>query len=213
MSQELYPSTKVVVYDCETTGYTKSDEVIQFSAIVMNDTLYTESLINFYCNTQVPISAGAFSTHGIDKARLFQLSEKKVFEDNWLEFIESLQGNNIVLVSWSQGGFDERLINQTLANNGLKDYFHFNYYRDLQKCMEQKESVFDLMGAVCHKIGRSRISLQAAATKLPYTKAQINHVYDGIAAQAPNVDFTQRYHNSLYDTFVTFLILNHYFGV
>ena len=83
----------------------------------------------------------------------------------------------------------------------------------MQKCREQRESVFDLMGAVCRKIGRSRISLQAAATKLPYTKAQINHVYDGIAAQAPNVDFSQRYHNSLYDTFVTFLILNHYFGV
>ena len=80
----------------------------------------------------MPISAGAFSTHGIDKAKLFQLSEKKVFEDNWLEFIESLQGNNIIWVSWSQGGFDERLINQTLANNGLEDYFHFNYYRDLQ---------------------------------------------------------------------------------
>lgn len=107
MNQELYPSTKIVVYDTETTGLTKSDEVIQFSAIVMNDTLYTESLVNFYCNTQVPISTGAFSTHGIDKARLFQLSEKKVFEDNWLEFIESLRGNNIIWVSWSQGGFDE----------------------------------------------------------------------------------------------------------
>ena len=53
MNQELYPSTKIVVYDTETTGLTKSDEVIQFSAIVMNDTLYTESLVNFYCNTQV----------------------------------------------------------------------------------------------------------------------------------------------------------------
>lgn len=50
MNQELYPSTKIVVYDVETTGFTKSDEVIQFSAIVMNDTLYTESLVNFYCN-------------------------------------------------------------------------------------------------------------------------------------------------------------------
>lgn len=204
---------KYVIFDVETTGLSITDEIIQFSAIVMNGDFTTERLINFYCDTQVPISANAFNVHRIDKAKLYRLSEQKSFEDNWLGFADSLKNQQVAWIDWSRGGFDERMVNQTLVNNGLDDYFNYPRYKSLEECLKNKSSTFDLMGALCHKIGRRNMKLADAVNTLPYSKQQINYVYDKVTDSLPNKDMEMMYHNAMYDTFVTFLVFKYYFCV
>lgn len=203
--------TKYIIMDTETTGLTKTDEVIQFSAVVLED-LRPDRLVNFYCETQVPVSAGAFNVHHLDNAKLHKLSESQVFEDNWLEFVDSLRGAKQVWIDWSSGGFDERLINQTLVNNGLDDYFHFPRCRTLTECSQNMISEFDLMGALRRKLSRRSMKLEDAANTLPYTREQINFVYDKVTASVPNMDKESRFHNAMYDAFVTYLVFNYHFA-
>lgn len=204
---------KYIVFDVETTGLNKADEVIQFSAIVMNESFKSERAINFYCETQAPISAEAYNVHHLSKEKLHTLSEQMVFEDNWLKLIESLHGEQIVWIDWSVGGFDERIVNQTLTNNGLEDYFHFQRFANIGECKKNFLSTFDLMKVVSNKMGKARMKLGDAAKTLPYSKSQIDFAYDKLANQFNNIDESMRYHNSLYDTFVTWLLFKYHLGV
>lgn len=209
--------TKYVIFDVETTGMSKRDEVIQFSAIVVPDKVHTvccpEKMVNFYCETQVPISAGAFNVHQLSRQKLHVLSEGMVFEDNWLNFVDSLREHQVVWVDWSVGAFDERLINQTLTNNGLPDYFHFPRFRDLNKCLEHRFSCLDLMGIVGSRFGKSSMKLVDAVNSLPYTRERINNAYLANATRLPNFDETMKFHNALYDSYVTRLVLKYYMSI
>lgn len=217
MNHERSGSVRIVVFDVETTGLGKGDEVVQFSALVLDEHFKSISATNFYCNTQVQMSSGAFAVHGLTKADIFQLSEGTVFEDNWLKFLESLEGHRIVWVPWNvagtaKNGFDERIIDQTLANNGLEEYFHFPRYSTIGECLKENESVFNLMYAVSKKFGKTKMKLEVAVNTLPYKKEQINKVYDRLVLQIPNVNYERRYHNAMYDAFVTYLLFSYYFG-
>lgn len=204
---------KYVIFDVETTGLVKTDEVIQFSAIVLKENFKTETAVNFYCNTQVPINAQAFNVHHLDKAKLFKLSEGYSFEDSWLPFIESLRGKQVIWIDWSLNGFDERLINQTLVNNGLEDYFHFPRYSQLSACYKDMISEFHLMGALSKKFNRAHMKLEAAVNMLPYSRAQLDYAYEKIAVLLPESEMDMKYHNALYDTFMTYMLFDYYFGV
>jgi len=111
---------RYVIFDVETTGLMKTDEVIQFGALVAGSDFRPEYPVNFYCYTQEPISPGAAKANGMNKKKLMELSGGKSFEDSWLElpFVKD-GGNDTIWVSYSSGGFDTRLINQTLSQNGL----------------------------------------------------------------------------------------------
>lgn len=112
---------KYVFFDTETTGLKRSDEVIEFASIVTDENLYPLFYEQFWCYTQVPISKGACDTHGIDAGLLWELSGGKTFEDNFFD-LRVHNDKDLVWVSYSNGKFDERLINQSLKNNGLKPY-------------------------------------------------------------------------------------------
>lgn len=204
--------TKFIVFDTETTGLSKMDEVIQFAGFVLDVTFNPTSVVNFYSDTQVPITPGAFNVHRLTKAKLHELGKGVFFEDNWESFTDTIRQHQVVWIDWCRGSFDCRMINQTLENNGLPEYFHFPVSTDLKECLKNKFSVFDLMGALCHKLGKSSLNLAQAVSMLPYTKSQINYVYDDITRNAPNVDRELRYHNALYDAFTTTLLLKYYFS-
>lgn len=203
--------TKYVIFDTETTGLTKTDEVIQFSAFVLDDSFSVKSAVNFYSDTQVPISAGAFNTHHLTKAKLNQLAGGEFFEDNWMKLVDELRQHQVIWVDWCNGSFDERMINQTLENNGLPDYFHFPVSPDLKVCRKNRFSVFNMMRALCQKLGVRSLNLASAVATLPFTKEQINNIYSSIAMQVPNLDDELRYHNALYDAFVTMILFKYYF--
>lgn len=201
-----------IIFDVETTGLYKNDEVIQFSAMVLDEHMRLTRVVNFYSETQVPISPQAYNTHRLTKAKLHDLSEQVVFEDNWLTFVESLRGQQVVWIDWSVGGFDERLVNQTLTNNGLEDYFHFPRYKNIEQCSRDMLSTFDLMGFISQKYGRTKMRLSEAAKALPYSKMQLEYAYDKIVSKFPNIDIETKYHNSLYDTFITWLLFKQHIG-
>lgn len=212
MNQEKSKSVRMIIFDVETTGLGKADEVVQFSAFVLDEHFKSLYATNFYCNTQAPMSAGAFAVHHLSKADLFTLSEGVVFEDNWIKFLADLEGHRKIWIPWNSNGFDETIINQTLTNNGLEEYFHFPRLHTIDECLQHDESVFTLMNAVSRKFGKSSMKLEVAANKLPYLKANINKVYDQVAALIPNGYSELRYHNSLYDAYITYILFSYYFG-
>ena len=56
---------KYFLYDVETTGLTRRDEVIQLSGFLLNKDLRKEQIINFYCYTQVETNPEAQKVHGL----------------------------------------------------------------------------------------------------------------------------------------------------
>lgn len=112
---------KYFIYDTETTGLTRSSEVIQFAGFVTDDNLSLLKSIDFYCYTQVPIDKQASEVHGITSNLLRELSGGRTFEDCFYETELSTE-KDLIWVSYSTNGFDERMINQTLKQNGLSPY-------------------------------------------------------------------------------------------
>ena len=112
---------KYVFYDTETTGLTKRDEVIQFGAVIADENLKIMGKVSFYCYTQVPVKDAAYKVHGINGKRLYELSGGQTFEDCFLN-MPLFKETDIVWVSYSTNGFDERMVNNTLTNNGLEKY-------------------------------------------------------------------------------------------
>lgn len=68
---------KYFLYDVETTGFTRRDEVIQFSGYLLDDNLRNEHIINFYAYTQIESNPDALKVHHLDKKLLWELSEEK----------------------------------------------------------------------------------------------------------------------------------------
>lgn len=208
--------TKYVVFDVETTGLTKCDEVIQFCCIIIPEDKslgVKEKMINFYCDTQATIDAGALNVHHIDKNKLHLLSQGQFFEDSWLPLADSLREHKVIWIDWSMGGFDERLVNQTLVNNGLEDYFHFPRFASFEECYKHRFSCFDLMRALCQQLGRRSLKLSDAVRTLPYDRDKINRIYLANASRLSNFDGEMRFHNAAYDAFLTRLLLKHYFSI
>lgn len=77
---------KYFLYDVETTGLTRRDEVIQLSGFLLNEDLRKEQIINFYCYTQVETNPEAQKVHGLDKKLLWELSGGKTFEEQIFQY-------------------------------------------------------------------------------------------------------------------------------
>lgn len=203
---------KYIIFDIETTGLRKEDEVIQFSCIITDKDLITETFCNFYCYTQQPISPGAFNTHHISKEDLHRLSGGKSFEDNWEDVQYLFNQEDVVWVDWSMNGFDQRMINQTLVNNGLDAYFTFDRVDSLSRCASGRHS-FDLMHAFSKKFGKSSMKLEEAARKLPYNRQQIDSLYRTMINKVQmDLGGTIGYHHADYDAFITYLVMYNFFS-
>ena len=197
---------RYVIFDVETTGLMKTDEVIQFGALVAGSDFRPEYPVNFYCYTQEPISPGAAKANGMNKKKLMGLSGGKSFEDSWLElpFVKD-GGNNTIWVSYSSGGFDTRLINQTLSQNGLPKMKFGNRVIDLRH-NTKFPCEYNAMAALKSQVfgGRSmKLSEVCASSGLTETKldSAFNKAFkDNIA----------RYHDALYDSFALWAVLYNY---
>ena len=108
---------KYFLYDVETTGLTRRDEVIQLSGFLLNKDLRKEQIINFYCYTQVETNPEAQKVHGLDKKLLWELSGGKTFEEQIFQYDFLFNEEDITFVGYNIS-FDNRMVNQTLKNNG-----------------------------------------------------------------------------------------------
>ena len=111
------------IFDTETTGLGPRDEVVQFSGILLNDDDHykIESVLNFYCETDVPSSEAAMAVHHLDQKILHKLSGGKTFEEQFANVLDFLgQFPDLTWVAYNYS-FDQRMCRQTMVNNNAKD--------------------------------------------------------------------------------------------
>ena len=207
---------KYFIYDVETTGLGNRDEVIQLGGFLADETLNLEKMINFYAYSQVHIDSKAAKVNGITPKMLWEKSKGLAFEDYvYDEMLDVLQLSDLTWVEYNNNGFDHRMINQTLRQNGFSG---INFGKEV--AIPRKESgifTFNLLKGLqnfCFD-GKVRKLSQAVAT-LPYSEARIDAMYQ---AACSKLGFNQQeagFHDASYDAFVTWLLFYSYkkrFGV
>ena len=133
---------KYFLYDVETTGFTRRDEVIQFSGYLLDDNLRNEHIINFYAYTQIESNPDALKVHHLDKKLLWELSQGKTFEEQIFQYEFLFDEKDITFVGYNIP-FDNRLVNQTLKNNGYEPFNFGSKVTALTK--SEGRHYFDLM--------------------------------------------------------------------
>lgn len=190
---------RVLLYDVETTGQSKKDEVIQFAAILFNlDKGKPEGFVNRYCMTDKEIQREAMQIHGIDRKLLIRLSESKYFE-YWLENdLAYLKTIPYTFVAFNES-FDHRMINQTLTLAGYEGLSMGPVLR-----FEEKEKFGRMRSRVClmqllRKITGKSGPLLSYVPEYGLTLVGIREEYK---KEFPEHQDTSRPHDALFDTFV-----------
>lgn len=207
---------KYFIYDIETTGLGNRDEVVQFSGFLTDAHLAIEHMINFYCYTQVPLDPKAAAVNGLTAELLWKKSGGLSFEDQISNhMLNILKLEDLTWVEYNTNGFDHRVINQTLRQNGVKT---INFGKEI--ALPGKSSgiyTFNLLKGLQNFCFNGRIhKLRQAATTLPYSEVRINSMYTATCQQFGLEDNAGSFHDSSYDAFVTWLLFYVYkkrFGV
>lgn len=198
---------KYFIFDTETTGLGSFDEVVQFSGFLTDEDLNPQKFINFYCFTQVPVSAGASKVNGLNTTVLRQLSNGLTFEDQWLK-LDFINEPDLIWVSYNKGGFDTRMINNTLVHNGLPAH---NFGTEITVLNQYSSGVYTYNAfAAIKRRAFSGVNnkLETVAKSLPYSKQKLDDVFDKITSGK-----CARYHDALYDAFILMMVLRHYKNV
>ena len=195
-----------VFFDTETSGlYSKKKEVLQFSAIRTDDNFKPLRAYNFYCDTCIPIEPGAIAIHGLTHKVLHELSGGLTFEDNFLE-LDFLNNPDLVWVGWNTA-YDKGVINSTLTNNG----FPAVDFGQKINAFNKEHGVYnaDLMYMVSSILNRGiKMKLETAAKNLTVSEEQRDALYKKISVI--NNNKRAGFHDSLYDTFITWLLARQY---
>lgn len=204
---------KYLVFDTETTGLRTKDEVIQFSGLLLDDKCKLLRLFSFYCDTLVDIHPEAERTHGLSKTRVHELSKGRFFEEQFYAIPHLQECTKMKDITWVGYNvpFDIRLINQTLMNNG---YSAVDFGRKVNTLSNTGVCNFDVHQAVRAYYNRGiAISLSNAVEKYCDTPmstivAQYKKLlrYTGFEGNA-------NLHDSLFDTFLTYKLLEQIWGV
>lgn len=197
-----------LIFDTETTGMGARDEVIQFAGIMLDDNFNMKSLYNFYCDTQQPISSGAYDVHKIDKKLLKELSHGYCFEDNFYSLLKSIKDMDVCWIAYNSQ-FDKRLINQTLEDNGLP---RFNFGKEIFKLRPTSgTSNFCLLKAMKTLFpGKQKHNLEAMTQKLPISKETIDKRFIKLAELVGHNNNIRGFHDALYDVYCSVLILQEF---
>lgn len=203
------------VFDTETTGIgagtvldkkgsvSVNDEVIQFAGLLLDESLRLKKVISFHCYTAVPIYPKAQAVNHLDHQKLMKYSGGRTFEDFFLNQSD-LHSDDITWVGYNVK-FDMRIINNTLKQNGL-DVYDFGTCIKTLRSRVKGRCYFDLLESLAMRNGGIRMKLVQAAKSLPYTEQQLNAMY-GKLLQLTNNKSDLTFHDALYDSLVTWLLL------
>lgn len=208
----LPKNIKIVVFDTETTGLKDTDQVIQFSAIVLNYEFKVIAMDSFYCNVKIPISQGAIDIHGINNKDLEKLSKGKYIED-YMPFLNYMnQKDNVIFVGYNVD-FDIKKINNSLTNEG---YEPINFGRKLQALPTRPMSgngYLDIMRPLCNNLGYkgNRKLNMIFNNHGPCDEERVRLIISKLAEKY-NVELKDKssYHDSLFDTMITTSLLIKY---
>lgn len=210
---------KYFLYDVETTGFSRFDEVIQFSGYLLDDNLRKERIINFYAYTQVDSNPDALKVHHLDKKLLWELSEGKTFEEQIFQYDFLFNEKDITFVGYNIQ-FDNRLVNQTLKNNGYEPFNFGSKVTALTKT--EGRHYFDLMQPMSSMFNHGiKMKLSDTITQIKFKSIkELNEIYDiifknvgmpaGFSADLAKQNEISKFHNSLYDSFIYWCLLLEY---
>lgn len=210
---------KYFLYDVETTGFTRRDEVIQFSGYLLDDNLKNEHIINFYAYTQIESHPDALKVHHLDKKLLWELSRGKTFEEQIFQHEFLFNEKDITFVGYNIP-FDNRLVNQTLKNNGYEPFNFGSKVTALAK--PEGRHYFDLMPPMSSMFNHGiKMKLSDTIKQIKFKSLkEINEVYDvifknvgmpsGFSEDLAKQNEISKFHNSLYDSFIYWCLLLDY---
>lgn len=195
---------KYFLFDTETTGVYKKDEVIQFAGLLIDENYNLRYVINDYCYTNIPINPEAAKITKLDKSILWNLSEGMPFEKQFKKYDFLFNEPDITFVGWNIS-FDKRMINQTLTNNGYKP---FDFGRKSNNFSNTTGRWYvDLMPGISAIYGANggrsnRLKLSTAASNMKHwtleeLNAKYNYIYNKYGKE-----YGMKFHNALYDSFL-----------
>lgn len=192
-----------VVFDVETTGTGSKDEVVQFSALLLNEKLKLQKVYNCFCSTQVTMDPEAARITGLDAKLLRELSKGKFFEDFYCTS-DLFKLKDVVWCGYNVE-FDIGKVNNTLTQNGLDAH---DFGRETKRLNKNEGSYyFDVMKlySVAKRIDYYE-SLSKSARSLSFSQEKLEAMYAKLL-QITNCEFDSKYHNALYDSMITWLLL------
>lgn len=216
-----------LIFDVETTGLTKQDEVIQFSGLLIDDEFDIKKIYNFYCETDRQSCPAALAVHRLDQKILHTLSKGKTFEEQFFPLYEELR--RLPDLTWASYGysFDTRMIYQTIQiNAGIQLHFpdkdaavhssgqHGFCVMDMctnfvNSGIRRKNHEMAMHPKVLHNIYEN-FGIKDSLIRMgvsPDNKQQMQDVIDRlfsiITKNVPSKNITL--HDALYDCFLTFL--------
>lgn len=192
-----------LVFDTETTGLSNSDEVIQFSGLLLNEQLKLKKLVNFYCYTAIPINPKASSVNRLTPKKLLKYSGGRTFEDYFLN-CQDFHQPDLTWIGYNVK-FDIGKVNGTLTNNGLPAYDFGSGVVRLGSATEGRH-YFDLMNSLAMKNKGIKQKLSVVAESLHYSQQQLDSMYSKFLQLAGH-ESNLKYHDSLYDSLITWLLL------
>ncbi len=114
---EGYHAKNLVIYDTETTGLDLTrDEIVQLSAIKINEDGEVVDTFDVMVEPSVPISEAAYKTHGFDLSYI-RAHHGVTAKEALLGFAEFVKG--AVLVGHNNFGYDKPLLARQYKENGL----------------------------------------------------------------------------------------------
>lgn len=200
-----------IVIDVETTGLTNTDEVIQLSAIKLDEKrVDLEDMCSFYCKPSVKISKEASKVHGITQEEIGKLSNNKnIVEQIENSFLANERNSTFVFYN---AKFDVNKILTSCAKYGKSNIlpldheiyslarvparasymclmkYYAKYYKGRWKKLEQ---VYDEFCSIPKdKIG---IIAESLVSRYPGSSMAYNHKNEA--------------HDSLFDTIMTVYLL------
>lgn len=213
------------VFDVESTGLTKDDEVIQFSGFLLDDTQVIKCVVNFYCYTTQPINPDAFNVHHLDKNFLWQHSvyagsdtdsdiviHGLTFEQQFMACKHIFDLPDITFCYYSQTNADTKLVNQTLQKMGLPPFDFGKVTTNYRDTLQKGRYSFDVMGALLRLgvVDKRQYNLSYATKCMERTfNFKVKKLFDALLKHN-NISEVSSYHNALYDAFCTTVLLLKY---
>lgn len=203
---------KYVIFDTETTGIRSGkDDVIQLAYIVLDDNMDIIDCGCDYCNTDVPISSGAYDVHHIDKKFLETHAGSVFLNDIIMKnkyFRPDSEEKDVVFIAYN-ASFDINMINKKLKARGYRGVYFGGYTKTPNDETSGRHHFCLMRGIQYKKKLRSPQKLLDVRKEIltNLSEDNIKMVYNHLSKPLNLPTRGERqYHDALYDTLVTALI-------
>lgn len=201
------------IFDVESTGLTTRDEVIQFSGFRTDINFKLKGFVNFYCSTNVMVHPGALAVHGLTNKAVYELSKGRTLEDN-LSDCDFIWKKNIVFIHYSSG-LDVRMTNGTLESNGCVGIDFGRKVATLPTKDVNLNYNLSAIETLNKHFGNPKWKslTDIVNTRLTkYKQSDLESIFDMILKSYGynSSMFPQRYHNSAFDSFILWFLMNEY---